>query len=266
MQRIIQIALFMLVIIGCTAHKFLYDLNLPDQQMELSNKLNEISGMEILSDSLIAAIQDEKGRIYYLDVKSGQIVDHFDFGKKGDYEGLAHSKNHFYVLRSDGNIFKVKKNKESKEYTFKNNKNFDFEGLCVDEKNNRLLVACKTHGDKKKRDHFYIYSFSLETKSYEHKPVFKIKRDEVHKDFKPSGIAIHPNGNLYVLSSFSKSLLVLSPNGTILNHTDLNKSIFHQPEGITFNSNGDLFISNEKNDQIPTILKFKKTNKKASSK
>jgi len=246
------------LVAGCTAKKFLYDLNLPDQQMELSSKLNEISGLVLLSDSVLAAVQDEKGRVYYLDAHTGKIRNHFDFAKNGDYEGVAHHKSHFYVLRSDGTIFKVKPNKKAKEYTFKNNKNFDFEGLCVDVANNRLLVACKTHGTKKKRDHFYIYAFSLVTNSFESDPVFKIKRDEVDSDFKPSGIAIHPKGHIYILSSYSKSLLVLSAKGKIINHTYLDPSIFYQPEGITFNSSGDLFISNEKNDQIPTVLIFKR--------
>ena len=258
MKKNILVIVWVVLVLGCNAKKFTYPLHLPDKNMELSSKLDEISGLEMLSDSVLAAVQDEKGRIYLLDANTGGIIDHFDFAHKGDYEGIAHRNNHFYVLRSDGTIFKAKQGKKTKEYAFKDNKNFDFEGLCVDAKNNRLLVACKTHGNKKKRDHFYIYGFSLETHEFEVEPVFKIKRDEVDSDFKPSGIAIHPKGSIYILSSYSKSLLVLSPKGRILNNVDLKESIFYQPEGITFNANGDLFISNEKNDQVPTVLKFKR--------
>ncbi len=245
-----------------SGQKFLYNLNFPDHRIELSDKLNEISGMEMLSDSVITAIQDEKAHIFYLDSYSGEIIEQFDFGKNADYEGIAHYKKHFYVLRSDGNIFKVSPKKEAEEYKFKQGKGFDFEGLCLDQLNNRLLVACKMNGIKDKRDHFFIYSFSLESKEYEKKPAFRIKRDEVHKNFKPSAIAIHPNGNLYVLSSFSKTLLVLSANGSILNNIQLSNSIFQQPEGITFNSKGDLFISNEKKETAANILKFKKAHEK----
>ena len=163
-------------------------------------------------------------------------------------------------MRSDGTIFKVGKKKKSKEYKFKNDKNFDFEGLCLDQANDRLLVACKEHGDKDKQDYFFIYSFSLESKEYDKKPAFKIKRDEVHPNFKPSAISLHPNGNIYVLSSFSKTLLILSPEGSILNKVQLSENIFHQPEGIVFNASGDLFISNEKNGTTPNILRFETTN------
>lgn len=257
MQKMILIVWPILMAFGCVADRFIYDLNTPDRTMKLSSELNEISGLEMISDSVIATVQDEKGKIYILDMESGKIKDHFDFGKKGDYEGITHYKNHFYVLRSDGTIYKVKRGKDAKTYHFKNSKNFDFEGLCLDQKNKRLLVACKTHGDKKKRKYFYIYSFSLEQKEFDDKPVFKILKEDIDKDFKPSGIAIHPNGHIYILSSFAKRLLVLSQKGKIVNQVKLNKSLFHQPEGITFTRLGDLFISNEKNDYTPTILRFK---------
>lgn len=253
--------LFMVCLIsvfGCTAKKFLYDLNLPYQRIDLSSILNEISGLAMVSDSVLVAVQDEKGRVYYIDANSGEITDYFSFSKKGDYEGIAYYKDFFYVLRSDGKLFKVNRDKENTEYSFKKNKDFDFEGLCVDSVNKRLLLACKTHGNKKKRDHFYIYAFSLESESFEKDPVFKINQDEVDKDFKPSGIAVHPNGNIYIVSSFAKGLLELTSEGKVKTYVKLDKEYFHQPEGITFNSKGDLFISNEKNKETPTILRFNK--------
>lgn len=230
----------------------------PDVLLELPKKLNEISGLEFISDSVLASVQDEKGRVYLLNANTGKVIEHFDFGPKGDYEGIAYHDNYYYVLRSDGKIYKTQPGKESEHFKFKNNKNFDFEGLCVDERNNQLLVACKTHGEKKKRDHIYIYSFSLTKEKYDKKRAFKIDKKEVDKNFKPSGIAIHPNGDIYVLSSFSKSLLVLNNNGAIKSHHFLDQEVFHQPEGITFNAQGDLFISNEKNSKVPTLLRFKK--------
>jgi uncharacterized protein YjiK len=263
LKILFQISFVIVALTGCTDQKFLYDLSFPEQRIELSDKLNEISGMELISDSIIASVQDEKALIYYLDADAGTILDELDFGKNADYEGIAHHKNHFFVLRSDGSLFKVGKKKTAKEYEFKHSKDFDFEGLCLDEHNNRLLVACKEHGDKDQRDHIFIYAFSLESKEYDKKPAFKIKRDDVHQNFKPSAIAIHPNGSIYVLSSFSKTLLVLAPDGSILNNIQLSEYIFHQPEGITFNSKGDLFISNEKHDTTPTILKFNKRHEKS---
>lgn len=261
MRKTIPILLVILILTGFAIESFPYKLNSPDLRIQLSDELNEISGMDMLSDSILIAVQDEKAHVFYLDAYSGEIIDYFDFGKNADYEGITHFKKHFYVLRSDGNIFKVRPNKEAKEYKFKQSKGFNFEGICLDQLNNRLLVACKSHGDRALRDYFFIFSFSLESKEYDKKPAFKIRRDKVHRNFKPSAIAIHPNGNIFVLSSFSKTLLVLSADGSILNSIQLRNDIFQQPEGIAFNSRGDLFISNEKNRSIPTLLKFKKNQK-----
>ncbi len=257
MKSTIKFFAIFLLLTSCVNQKVHYNLDVPDQHFKLSKKLNEISGLVTISDSVIAAVQDEKGVVYYLDANTGTIVDHFKFGKEADYEGITHHKKHFYVLRSDGRIFKIKSSKENKQFKFKQSKGFDFEGLCLDKANNRLLVACKTHGNKAEQDYLFVYSFSLDTDKYDKEPVFRIKRDRVNKRFKPSGIAIHPNGSIYVLSSFSKTLLVLSPEGSILNIVQLSEDLFQQAEGIAFNSKGDLFISNEKNKQDASLLVFK---------
>ena len=265
MKQIVQIATLILLMVGtvgCSEQKFIYNLGRPDASIALPSKLNEISGIELISDSVITSVQDEKAIIYYLNVETGEILDQFNFGKNGDYEGITHYKKSFFVLRSDGSIFKVNQKKKAKEYKFKHSKQFDFEGVCADVSNERLLVACKEHGDKDKRDYFFIYSFSLSSMEYLKKPIYKIKRADVHKNFMPSGIAIHPNGSIYILSSFSKTLLVISAKGVIMNNIQLNGYIFHQPEGIAFNEKGDLFISNEKKDTTATILKFSKLNEK----
>ena len=85
-----------------------------------------------------------------------------------------------------------------------------------------------------------------------------LKKEEIHPNFKPSAISIHPNGNIYILSSFSKTILVLNKNGDIKNKTQLNSYIYHQPEGICFDSKGNLIIANEKYKTYPTLIKLDK--------
>ncbi|RJE70381.1 SdiA-regulated domain-containing protein [Reichenbachiella sp. MSK19-1] len=242
--------------IQCNSQNLDYDLNNPNHRVRLSGELDEISGMTTLSDSIIAAVQDEKGRIYYLDARTGAVMYQIDFGKDGDFEGITYGQKMLYMLRSDGAIFRFDEKENIQEYQFKHSKHFDFEGLCFDGQNRRILVACKEHGDKDERDHFFIYSFSLESNRYEKKPAYKIKRNQVHKKFKPSGIAIHPNGNIYIVSSFSKTLLVLDVEGVILHIVQLNEQLFSQPEGVAFDTFGNLFISNEKQDRASDILRF----------
>ncbi|WP_143524994.1 SdiA-regulated domain-containing protein [Labilibacter marinus] len=240
---------------SCFKQNTVYSFNQPSEVFKLSSELNEISGLQAISDSVILAVQDEDGYIFYIDAHTGEIINKKKFGKKGDYEGITFYKQSIYVLKSNGTIYRIK-NKKSKIYSFGKKGNFDFEGLCTDDKNDRLLLACKKHGNKNKLDHIYIYGFSLSDKHFIDSPVFKIEKKDAYKKFQPSAIAIHPKGNIFVLSSTAKMLLELSPQGKVINHQHLSPFIFNQPEGITFLSNGDMFISNEKKKAYPTLLRF----------
>ena len=74
---------------------------------------------------------------------------------------------------------------------------------------------------------------------------------------KPSGIAIHPvSGDLYVLSTVPQLLLILSANGRIRSINRLNPGLFEQPEGIAFDDDQNLYISNERVRHQANILKF----------
>ncbi len=259
MKLLSQITIISTVLIGlssCQEKSMGYDLPFSTKTLYLSEKLNEISGLTYLTDSSIACIQDEKAIIYFLNTNSGKILRKFDFGKNNDFEGITSNRETFYVLRSDGSIFRVKEDNKLKRYDFHHHKHFDFEGICYDSTKDRLLVACKSHGEKDQEDYFFIYSFSLKDKVYLKEPAFKIKKKNVHQNFMPSGIAIHPNGNIYIISSHSKTLLIISDKGKILNTGQLNSFVFRQPEGITFDPYGNMFISNEAAKTVPTLLKF----------
>ena len=63
---------------------------------------------------------------------------------------------------------------------------------------------------------------------------------------RPSDLAIDPaTGNLYLLCSTGKLLLVFDPAGRLIFASPLDPSIYLQPEGITFFPDGELLISNE---------------------
>ena len=74
----------------------------------------------------------------------------------------------------------------------------------------------------------------------------------------PSGISIHPlNGDMYIIDGRDPKLLIMDAAGTIKKLYLLNTKQFLQPEGITFSTAGDLFISNEGTKQPGNILQVK---------
>jgi len=267
--------------------KFPYNLSKPDVELKLSKKLTEISGLSLTKDQeQFIAINDEQGKLFFLDIEEGKLLTEEKFHKKGDYEGLEAVGEKIYIAKHNGTIYEyVETTKDErptpKAYnTFLNEKN-DVEGLGYDASINSLLLACKGKAGKGLTHQRAIYAFDLATKKLQAKPLYQItqiainewlaknpKKEIEHlivtdkKDmvFSPSGIAIHPQTkNIYILSSVGKILLVLDKLGkNILTIQALEKKITKQPEGITFDKKGTLFISSEGRSGRGRIFHFKK--------
>lgn len=237
------------------------------QKWELPMELEEVSGIAWIKENLIAAIQDEEGIIFIYDLNSSSLVKEVNFGEEGDYEGITLVDSTAYVLRSDGVIFEVENFMEPSPKTRKFltgiNKNMDAEGLCYDSVGNRLLIAVKDHPSD---EHKPIFAFNLTSKKLEKQPALKINFDnpafrildqrKSHKILRPSEINIHPlTGEYYVLEGVIPKLLILDPQGKSKKLYVLDREQFPQAEGLTFSPDGDLYISNESNNQKPNILK-----------
>jgi uncharacterized protein YjiK len=263
-----------------------YVLTKPDKTIILPMYLREISGVSIIDSSTVACIQDENGVVFILDITKDKIINRVNFGADGDYEAICRVDKTFYVLRSDGVLFKIAEyatSSVSKKIELTHIKADNNEGLCFDKNNNRLLIAPKEKNDKgpEFKENLVIYGFDQAADSIIKKPVIKIdlsktakfldqnkiinlKKDKKKEKknftdfiFKPSEIGIHPITNkLYILCAVEKLLLVFDMDGNIENAEKLDHQIFNAPEGIAFFSNGDMLISNESGNTFPSIMRF----------
>lgn len=254
-----------------------YNIFLPDKIIQLSNKLAEISGISYYDDKTIACCEDETGTIYLINIESGEITHSYKFTKDADYEDievvedtLQDMEKNIYVLRSDGNIYRIKRlgstSQKVKKYKSFLNNDDNAEGLCYLRDMNVLLIACKgLAGPGAKRA---LYVFDLNEKEMLPEPLFifgldestgkSIKNINMSRKFQPSGISIHPvTGYIYIISSVGKIILVINSEGEIVSLSSLPKDVFRQPEGICFFPNGDLYISNEGKGGKGNILQFK---------
>lgn len=229
-----------------------------EQAWELPEILAEISAIAFQEEDKIVGVQDEQGKLFIYNLQSSEIEKEIDFAGPGDYEGLALDGSTAYILRSDGTIFQIENYIQEPKVTELSTfltEDEDTEGLCLDKKNNRLLVAIKSD-DPKLDTSKGIYAFSLSTMKMSEEPVYEIDlKDPVFQEleeedpqdlFKPSEINIHPEtGEIYVLEGQNPKLLILTPEGEISQLYTLDKKDFSQPEGLSFDSSGELFISNE---------------------
>ena len=251
------------------ANDFPYNLEEPLRLYTLPESLEEISGLTYYADGQLAALNDEHGRVYVFDINERKVVHRIRFEGDGDFEGIELVDNYMYAIKSNGKLYRF--NIEMEGVVEKlpspfNSKN-DIEGLGYDPDQQKLLVALKGDGDIKGVDvkGKAIYGFNLGTDKFEKLPLYTLKDKDVervlgakHKKIKPSGIAVHPiSGEVYVIASSGRALVVFHKNGKPKNLSLLRSKLFPQPEGIAFAPNGDLFISNEREGEGGTILHFK---------
>ncbi len=236
---------------------------------KLDLKLKEISGVVWDSDyNEFLAINDESGKLFYLDKESKSIIGEFSFGDRGDYEDVAIFKGNAYILRSDGMITKFIKGDEGKNLGIEVGKlpvtgSNDFETMYADSSRNALVIICK-NCSVDDAGSVSAFAFYPETNTFETEPLFVINADRIKElspvktsKFQPSAAAIHPVLNkLFILSAASHQLVTTDLNGNVETVHYLSPKLFPQAEGITFKNNGDMYISNEGITSKSTLLKF----------
>lgn len=257
-----------------------------DKLYVVPQELKEISGISFISDSIVAAIEDEKGILYFYDLGKEQIIKSYQFGDEDDYEDVAVVNDTIYIVNSAGNLLEIINFKTNplpaKIYNTPLKTKNNIEGLTYDKDNNRLLLAVKDEGlhDDINKD---IYAFDLKTKQLDTTAVYSIKLEEIeefykgdkleesskkflkafgneklNKVFRTSALSIHPTTKeVYVLSSLNNMIAVLSPgNGKIKNIIELRGQGYNQPEGLAFAPDGRLYVSNESNGKIANIIRI----------
>lgn len=260
---------------GCKAKKLVYKSPphynfsevFPDK---LDLRLKEISGIvwDTAKNEFIAH-NDEMGKIFYLDKDTKIIKKEFEFSKKkGDYEDIAMANGIIYVLKSDGEITKIITDSLGKQYAFEAGKinltgSKDFESMYYDQDRKALIIICKNCGSDDKKT-VSAFAFYPDSTGFDDKPVFTIDVEKVSElsprktsRFQPSAASINPKtGQLFILSSASNQLVIADLNGEVQSVFMLARKLFPQPEGITFKSSGDLYISNEAVSSKSSLLKF----------
>lgn len=230
---------------------------------ELPFVLREVSGISHVDDTRIACIQDEDGIIFIYDLEDEQIVKEIKFGPQGDYESIRVLDSVAYVMESDGKIFKIidfESNQRSIETYETEFASFnDMESLDYHKELKKFLTIPKENNLLNNREDFIIYLLDPEDFKIEKElftslnytdSIFDMKTNRfVESDFLASELTIHPEtGEIYILDSRIPKLLVLHPDGSPKKMHLLNPEDFQQPEGLSFDSKGKMYISNEESD------------------
>jgi len=251
-----------------------YDFSKPEKLI-MENTLKEISGICFLkgNDEILFAVEDETGKLYQYQLADGKLIKS-KFGTKSDYEDLTILNNQTAsVLGSDGSIFMFAISKAGKEKidSVQEYKNIlpagEYEGLFAAD--STLYALCKDcPQDKPSKE---VSVFALQQSAGSGLSVlnsFKVVVSGIQSGngaktkFHPSAIAKSPVTNdWFIVSSTNKMLLQFDEQWKLIAHFKLDPILFNQPEGMAFNSKGDLYISNEGGTGVANILIFRYTAK-----
>lgn len=244
-----------------------YDLSSPEENFMKENLL-EISGIAFRDHKAdtVWCINDEEGRVYLVPVQKGPSG-HVRFAKDGDYEDISVGKNAVYVLHSNGRIFSfpLDSAKNDRDVNAKVNHVLpkgEYEGMYADTNSGKLFVLCKSCGDKKNGIEGKIITISGDSLSLSGD--FRVDLPEQQgdkgkkKNVLPSAIAQHAlTHDWYIISSQNKTLWITDSNWKHKQSYRLDPKIFIQPEGIAFDDQHNLYISNEGSEiHNGNILKF----------
>lgn len=276
-QVLLSILIFFTLIAGCKQPQNQrsppgYDLTQP-VIYKMPSILDEISGITFLNGKpdTIYTEQDEEGKLFYLH-PGDKDVRQTKFGKRGDYEDVSICNGYVILLRSDGVLFTFPLNQiYNKEVEAMTSQQAllpegEYESLYADERGNDLYTVCKNCSSDKSSEEISGHILHIDTGgklTIKRNFLIDIKQIAGTKTvkgfrFKASALAQNKKSKeWFIISSVNKMLLVTDDQWRPVHTYPLNPVLFTQPEGIAFDRDDNLYISNEMgNGQNGTILKF----------
>jgi hypothetical protein len=240
-----------------------YNINAP-QKIVMPISLGEISGITFYkgnSDTVFAQ-EDENGKLYFLR-PGDKKASYFKFARHGDYEDVAICNNTVIMLRSNGILFTfpfADIHQQEAEDNVTEWKDLlpkgEYEGMYADEMSKLIYIICKDcANEKSKTVSGYILQLGADGKISQN-GTFAVNEQEIENliddkkvNLRPSALAWNPRTNeWYIISSIGKLLVVADSNWKVTAAYKLNPALYHQPEGIAFDKDGNLYISNEGGD------------------
>ncbi len=246
-----------------------YDFTQPTLEIRLPRMLREISALSMDEFGRLLAVQDETGFLFTIDPSTGEIIKRERFESSGDYEGVERVGDRVLVLRSSGHLYTVSaanpKRKTTSRQKLKLPGDCDAEALGYDDVEEILLVGCKSGDGVRGRRGRSIFAFDRSGGSLSEEPYLFIDDDLLaqacgdcskrSRAFNPSAIAIQPTTReLYILSATNELLLIYSSESSKLIKLKLDR--LPQPEGLTFDRNGVLYIASEGQSKKATLYAF----------
>lgn len=240
----------------------------PVAQWIMPPQLREISGLALTSRGTVLTHDDNAGRVYEIDPRTGVLLKGFSLNgnQKDDFEAIAIAGTDIYLMASDGKLFKFREGADGQQVQFqvfdpRLKKECEFEGLVYESDSTRLLMACKRPLEKQAPKELLIYRLPLpldrSTFTVMRVPIQDVVGTNKWKNFRPSDMTIDPNtGNYVIISSQEKGVVVLTPDGEVVRSEPL-PGEHRQAEGVAVTRDSILIVSDESNVKPAAITLYR---------
>ncbi|HEV7595457.1 MAG TPA: SdiA-regulated domain-containing protein [Gemmatimonadaceae bacterium] len=232
-------------------------------------ELREISGLALTSRVTVLTHDDNVGRVYEIDPKTGILLKGFSLagGVRGDFEAITIAGSDIYLLRSNGKIYKFKEGPDASQvpysvYDTGLGKDCEFESMAFEADSARLLLVCKKFLQKQAPKELLIYRVPLPLGDRSAITAMQVAIKDVvgsnkWKNFHPSDINIDPiTRNYVIVASREKGLIVVTPDGEVVRSEPL-PGDHRQAEGVAITPDSLLLVSDEANVKPPAITLYR---------
>jgi uncharacterized protein YjiK len=241
----------------------------PVAQWIMPPELREISGLALTPRGTVLTHDDNVGRVYEIDPKTGILLKGFSLegGARGDFEAITIAGTDVYLLRSNGGIYKFKEGADASQvpYSFYDTglgKECEFESMAYEADSSRLLLVCKKFLQKQPTKGLRIYRIPVPLGDRSAITTLQVPMKNVigsnnWKNFHPSDVNIDPvTKNYVIVASKEKGLIVVTPRGEVVRSEPI-PGDHRQAEGVAITTDNLLLVSDEANVKPPAITVYR---------
>lgn len=239
---------------------------------ELAADLAEVSGLAFTPEGRLLAHGDERGVVWWYDLKSRRTAGRFGLGDHGgvlhgDFEDIAVVGKRVFLVTGTGAIYEGRiapdgQTGRAARRIHGLGGGCEVEGMTWDPATESLLLLCKSTRSKRWKDSVVILAVSPDTWRFERRPRILVPEDRLEnvtgeKRFNGSGLTRHPRTGTYLLvAGPQRAFAEVSATGEVLGGGRLDKNRHAQPEGIAVAPDLTLLISDEAAGDAATITAY----------
>src|SRR2546428_4667090 len=167
-------------------------------------ELHEISGLALTSRGTVLTHDDNVGRVFEIDPKTGILLKAFSLegNPRGDFESTAIAGTDIYLMTSNGKLFRFKEGADAQHVPYQMfdtrlGKECELESLTYEADSSRLVMACKRNLNKSAPHELKIFRLPLPLKNLSQMSMITIPIGEVagpkgREDLPPPGKGARP--------------------------------------------------------------------------